>query len=108
MTEKPSPIVTDFETALNLSIKKWEEIKADLNMIFGKYDNFCGFCHYAIYLRDKAEPEGDHEKCTYCDKRIIKLCEDMIEFKGKYTLYHRIDKTLKGLNEMKTEHEKKV
>ena len=103
MTEKPFPIVTDFETALNLSIEKWEGIKADLNNVYGKWDTFCGFCHYAVYLRDKAGPKGDHDKCTYCDKRIKKICKNLLYFKGKYTLYKKINKILKALNEMKKE-----
>lgn len=102
MTEKPTPIVTDFETALNRSIKKWERIKDDLRLVFGQWDYFCGFCFYAVYLRDKAGG-GDPDKCTYCDKRIVKICDEIIEFKGKYLLYDKIDKIMKVFGELKEE-----
>jgi len=106
MTEALTPIVTDFETALNLSIEKWTEIEDELSNLYGKWDSFCGFCYYAVYLRDKAGPEGDLDKCTYCDKRISDLCDEINVFEGKYKLFHTVNKTLKVLNEIKTELKK--
>ncbi|MBA7491411.1 hypothetical protein ES702_01956 [subsurface metagenome] len=110
MTEEiPELTVDEWDKAIELSLEKWKDIRIKSYEISDAYNNACGFCHYAIYLKGKATPEerkGKH-KCNFCADEVEKFCKSLIASENLSNLDLEISEVIRFLNELKTPNELK-
>lgn len=78
--------VKDRETAIKLSIKKWEKIEIMIFELASAHDVACGFCDLAIFKKYEADPEErkGKGKCKFCDQDAFNVCHEMLENFGDH------------------------